>query len=131
MKSTTTTYGVGLLHWWLCNPPPPSEKSTLLLALLLVVGNSSSRADTTTGNRHVADGLRLCREPTIGKAFVADQHSADRPLPKATVGKAFVEGKALFAERVEPSAKDLDPVVHMASSQGPCKYVIVYFLGRR
>ena len=52
--------------------------------------------------------MAFAESPAPGKDIVANNHNADRPLPKATLGKAFAEGKALFTERFGPKAKDLD-----------------------
>ena len=51
------------------------------------------------------------RDAALGKVAFAVRYCADRPLPRATLGKAFAEGKGLFAERIWPSAKNLVPVV--------------------
>ena len=37
---------------------------------------------------------------TLGKDIVADNHSADRLLPRATLGKDFVEGEGIFLPSV-------------------------------
>jgi len=41
----------------------------------------------------------------------ADKRCADRPLPRATLGKGFAESKTAFAERLRLSAKTLYAVV--------------------
>jgi len=55
--------------------------------------------------------LPRARDAALGKVAFAVRYCADRPLPRATLGKAFAEGKGFFAERIRPSAKNLVPVV--------------------
>jgi hypothetical protein len=48
---------------------------------------------------------------TLGKDLFADKRFADRPLPRATLGKGFAESKTAFAERLMLSANPLYAVV--------------------
>jgi len=50
---------------------------------------------------------------TLGKDLFADKRCADRPLPRATLGKGFAESKTAFAERLRLSAKPLYAVVRL------------------
>jgi len=60
--------------------------------------------------------LPRARDAALGKVAFAVRYCADRPLPRATLGKAFAEDKGFFAERIRPSAKNLVPVVFEGAS---------------
>jgi len=57
---------------------------------------------------------RLCRVPDkepSAKTLFADSKFPENSLPRAALGKAFVEGFWAFAEGLRPSAKRPRPVV--------------------